>query len=201
MGAICYTVIDNQCTCVFHWPWSSLGTHLSSDLLGQLTGDNEKILQALRKQNQTKPTGFIQRIQNQNGITFSILNSGKPEHKRTRSQNSGEGTSLVVQWLRLYAPNAGASQVVLVVKNPPASAGDITDVGLIPGSGRSPGRHSNSVQYSCLKNPMDREAWSAIVHRVAKSRTRLKQLSTHTCSQCRGPSLIPGQGTGPTCYT
>ena len=121
---------------------------------------------------QTKPTQWVSYKGSRISfwiITFSIVNSGKPEHKRTRSQNSGEGISLVVQWLRLYAPNAGASQVVLVIKNPPASAGDIRDVGLIPGSGRSPGRHSNSVQYSCLKNPMDREAWWAIVHRVAKS--------------------------------
>ena len=51
----------------------------------------------------------------------------------------------------------GASQVVLVVKNPPANAGDIRDVGLIPGSGRSPGgEHGNPLQHSCLENPMDR---------------------------------------------
>ena len=69
------------------------------------------------------------------------------------------------------------SQVVLVVKNPPANAGDIRDVGLIPGSGRSPrGGHSNPLQYSCLENSMDRGSWWATVHRVAKSRTQLKQL-------------------------
>ena len=51
----------------------------------------------------------------------------------------------------------GASQVVLVVKNPPANAGDIRNVGLIPGSGRSPGgEHGNPLQHSCLENPMDR---------------------------------------------
>ena len=65
-----------------------------------------------------------------------------------------------------------ASQVTLVVKSPPANAGDISDVSLIPGSGRSPGGgHINPLKYSCLENPMDREAWQAIVHRVAKSRT------------------------------
>ena len=59
-----------------------------------------------------------------------------------------------------------------VVKNPPASAGDIRDMGLIPGSGRSPGGEDGSpLQYSCLKNPMDRGAWWATVHGVAKSRT------------------------------
>ena len=52
-----------------------------------------------------------------------------------------------------------ASQVVLMVKNLPASAGDVRDVGLIPGSGRSPGGgHGNPLQYSCLENPMDRAA-------------------------------------------
>ena len=67
-----------------------------------------------------------------------------------------------------------ASQVVLVVKNP-ANAGNIKDVGLIPGSGRSPGGgHGNPLQYSCLENPMDRGAWRATVYRVAKSQTRLK---------------------------
>ena len=53
-----------------------------------------------------------------------------------------------------------------MVKNLPANAGDVRDVGLIPGSGRSPGEgHDNPLQYSCLENPMDREAWWATVHR------------------------------------
>ena len=52
----------------------------------------------------------------------------------------------------------------LVVKNLPASTGDIRDVGLIPGSGRSPGGgHGNPLQYSCLENPLDRGAWWATV--------------------------------------
>ena len=67
---------------------------------------------------------------------------------------------------------ARASQVALVVKNPPANAGDIRDMGLIPGSGRSAGgRHSNPLQYPCLENPMDRGTGRATVHRLAKSRT------------------------------
>ena len=67
--------------------------------------------------------------------------------------------------------------MALVVKNPPANAGDIRDVGSIPGSGRSPGgEHGNPLQYSCLENPMDSGAWRDIVHGVAQSRTRLKQL-------------------------
>ena len=69
-------------------------------------------------------------------------------------------------------------QVVLVVKNLSANAGNVRDVSLIPGSGRSPGEgHGNPLQYSCLENPLDRGAWQATVHRVAKSWTRLKQLS------------------------
>ena len=71
-----------------------------------------------------------------------------------------------------------AFQVALVVKNPPANAGD---TGLIPGLGRSPGEgHGNPLQYSCLDNPMDRRTWQATIHRIAKSRTRLKGLSTTT---------------------
>ena len=56
----------------------------------------------------------------------------------------------------------------------------IRDTGLIPGSRRSPGGgHGNALQYSSLKNPMDRGAWRATVSRISKSWTRLKQLSTH----------------------
>ena len=62
--------------------------------------------------------------------------------------------------------------MVLAIKNLLANAGDIRDVGLIPGSGRSPGEgHGNLLQYSCLENPMDRGASWAIVHRVTKSQT------------------------------
>ena len=62
-----------------------------------------------------------------------------------------------------------------MVKNLPATAGDIRDVGSIPGSGRSPrGGHGNPLQYSCLENPMARGAWWATVHRVVKSQTFLK---------------------------
>ena len=52
-----------------------------------------------------------------------------------------------------------------MVKNLPASAGNARDSGLIPGSGRSPGGgHGNPLQYSCLKNAMDRGAWQATAH-------------------------------------
>ena len=73
--------------------------------------------------------------------------------------------------------------VALVVKNLPANTGDVREVGLISGLGRSPGeKHGNPVQYSCLENPMDIGAWWATVHGVTKSWTRLKRLSTHTHS-------------------
>ena len=69
----------------------------------------------------------------------------------------------------------GASQVVLRVKNLPANAGDARDLGLIPGSGRSPGgRYGTALQYSCLENPMDRGAWQATVLKVTQIWTRLK---------------------------
>ena len=65
-----------------------------------------------------------------------------------------------------------ASQMVLVLKNLPASARDIRDAALIPGSVRSPGEgNGNPLQYSCQENPMDRGAWWATVHRVANSWT------------------------------
>ena len=67
-----------------------------------------------------------------------------------------------------------------MVKNLPASAGDLRDEGSIPGLGRSSGGgNGNLLQHSYLENPMGRGAWLAIVHRVTKSRTQLKQLSTH----------------------
>ena len=62
--------------------------------------------------------------------------------------------------------------MALLIKNLPTIVGDAGDTGLIPGSGRSPGGgHGNPLLYSCLENPMDRGAWWAMVHRVAKSRT------------------------------
>ena len=63
-----------------------------------------------------------------------------------------------------------ASKAALVVKNLPANAGDLRDTSLIPRLGRPlGGGHGNPLQYSCLENPMDRGAWRAIEHGVAKS--------------------------------
>ena len=70
---------------------------------------------------------------------------------------------------QLYVSPGGATG-----QNPPANAGDIRDVGLIPGLGRFPGGgNGNPLQYSCLGNSMDRGAWRALVHGV------IKHLSTH----------------------
>ena len=81
-------------------------------------------------------------------------------------------------------------KAALVVKNPPASTGDGRDVGLIPGSGRSPGvGNGNPLQYSCLENSMDRGAWRATVHKsqrvvkinkfILKKKKSWAQLSSH----------------------
>ena len=77
-----------------------------------------------------------------------------------------------------YFAQHGVSEVVLVIKNPPAKAGDVRDTGSIPGSGRSPGGgHGKPRLYSCLGNSTDRGAWWDTVHRVTKSLTRLKWLT------------------------
>ena len=84
----------------------------------------------------------------------------------------------ITYWNKMSS--AEGSQVALVVKNLPASARDIRDVGSIPGSGRYPGGgHDIPLQYTCLENTMDGSAWQATVHGVAKSWTRLKQLNTY----------------------
>ena len=67
-----------------------------------------------------------------------------------------------------------------MVKNLPASAGDAGDLGLILGSGRSPGvGNGNPLQYSCLGNRMDRGAWQAAVHGVTKESDTTEPLNTY----------------------
>ena len=85
---------------------------------------------------------------------------------RGRAKPPGLSFTGVSCWLYMKT-----SHVAQMVKNPPANAGH---PGWIPGSGRSPGGgNGNPLQYSCLENPMDRGAWWATVHRVAKSQTPL----------------------------
>ena len=80
-----------------------------------------------------------------------------------------------------------------MMKNPPASAGDIEDAGSIPGSGVFPGGGlGNPLQCSRLENPMDSGAWWATVYRVTKSRAQLKQLNTHTHTHTHTCVLVMG---------
>ena len=77
-----------------------------------------------------------------------------------------------------------ASQVVLVVKNLLANAGDLRNTGLIPGLGRYPGEgHGNPFQYSFLENSTDRGAWQASVHRVTKNQTHGNNFLQHSTNK------------------
>ena len=94
---------------------------------------------------------------------------------------------------------ARASQVARVVKNSLAKAGDSSDAGSIPGYGKSPEeRNGNPLQYSCLGNPLDRGAWRATIHGVAKSQTQLSDSHTHTWP--RGELLFPALVSRPQAY-
>ena len=76
----------------------------------------------------------------------------------------------VRSYINKYLNINGASQVALLVKNPPVNAEEIRETGSIPGSGRSPGEgNGNPLQYSYLEDPIDRGAWRAIVHGVTKN--------------------------------
>ena len=69
-----------------------------------------------------------------------------------------------------FGPSTILGGFCIAVKNLPANAGDIRELGSVPGLGRSPGGgHGNPFHYSCLENPMDRGAWWAMVQRVTKS--------------------------------
>ena len=76
-----------------------------------------------------------------------------------------------------------------MVKNPLASTGDIRDSDSIPGLERSPG-HGNPLQYSCLENLMDREAWQTTIHRIAERQAWMKRLNTHTHTHTHTQSII-----------
>ena len=109
---------------------------------------------------------LLQRIFPTQGSNLSLL------HWQSDSLPlSHQGSPIIYLCISKYQ----ASQVVLLVKNPITNEGDLRVVGLIPGLGRSSGGgHGNQLQYFCLKNPMDRGAWWATIHRVANNRTRLK---------------------------
>ena len=94
------------------------------------------------------------------------------KHKRRKKLTQNKLKTIKKSVIGWYLSIIRASNVVLVVKNPPATAGGIRDMDLIPGSVRSPGvGNGNPHQFSCLENPMDRGTWSATVHGVAKNRT------------------------------
>ena len=79
------------------------------------------------------------------------------------------GVTIINLLISTGLQSSRASQGALVVKNPPVNAGDARDMGLILGSGRSPGEgNGNPLQYSCLENPMGRGAWWAMIHGVPK---------------------------------
>ena len=95
----------------------------------------------------------------------------------------------------------GPTKVVLVVKNPPANAGDTRNTGSIPGSGRSPGEgNGNPLQCSCLENSMDRGAWQATVHAVPKNSVQFSRsvvsdsLQRHGLQHTRLPCPSPTPG-------
>ena len=91
-----------------------------------------------------------------------------------------------------------------VIKNLPAIAGAAGDVGLIPGSGRSPGGgNGNPLQYSCLENSMDRGVWQTAVCGVTKSRTQLSTLCIHPSKTPKSRRTLPttlGQRRAPSAW-
>ena len=118
--------------------------------------------------------------------TGGLQSMGSQESDMTWWSNHHPKIRLVFTFLNVFGEEAKEEWYVMicanymkytggpVVKNPPANAGDTRDMGSIPGSGRSPEEgNGNPPQHSCLKNPMNRGAWQAIVYEVAKSQTWL----------------------------
>ena len=103
-------------------------------------------------------------------------NPSKPLSEATGGDRAlGRGAQAFWPWRH---EGCGPSQVAVLVKNPPASAGDVRDTGSTPGSGRSPGGgHANSS--IAWRIPMDRGVWWTIVHGVTESRTQVKWISMH----------------------
>ena len=108
--------------------------------------------------------------------TLAVTFDQKCEQWATKSKDEKQGTNIT----KMSNSRGRGEPWWLSGKGPACNEGDAGDMGSIPGLGRSPGgRHGNPLQYSCLENPVDRGAWWATVHGVAKSRTHLKQLSTY----------------------
>ena len=117
-----------------------------------------------------------------NPLQFSCLENPMDREAWWATVNGVTKSRTQLKWLSTHTCTSAlfrASQVALVVKNPPANAGDIRAASSIRGLGRFPGRgHGNSLQYPYLENPMDTGAWGTTVYRVAQSRTQMKPLST-----------------------
>ena len=135
-------------------------------LLGAMTFKFSRAKQNLVSESFTFPRCWCKGM-----VTSGPLSSWQMAHQ---NGNRNESVSYLSGTLHSHL----ASQMSLVVKNLCADAGDLRDAGSIPGWGRSSGgRHGNPLQYSCLENPMDREAWWAKAHGVTKSQTWPKWLS------------------------
>ena len=103
------------------------------------------------------------------GSSSVIFPSASLSQPKPRDISRLASVWLLTTFINATSSTALASQVLLVVKNPPASAGDVRDRGSIPGSGRAPGGGNGyPLQYSCLENPMDPWAWRVIVNGVTK---------------------------------
>ena len=152
-----------------------IGSPLQSSLVSQLVENQSAMLRT-----RVWSLGWEDTLEN--GKTTYSIKAWRIPWTVYKESNMTEWFSLLQFFKQIFWSwiiNEWASQVVLMVKNLSASAGNVRNSGLIPGSGRSPGGlHGNPLQYSWLDNPMDRGTWWATVHRVTKSQTWLKQLST-----------------------
>ena len=102
-----------------------------------------------------------------------------PFYEEVNLKGSGPIPKTLFTSVHLYR-DSGFSQVVPVVENPPANAGDIRHTCLISGSGRSPGGgNGNLLSYSCLENPMDRGVWWATAHGGSKESDMTEVTSMH----------------------
>ena len=128
---------------------------------------------------------FIEHLQSWADMTTKYCWSCYSSHKQTKITFSGQimETGRVLLLMKTQMQDLWASQMALEVKNKKTKQNKthlpmqekVRDADLIPGLGTSPGGgHSNPLQCSCLENPIGRGAWQTKVHRVAKSRTRLK---------------------------